>query len=283
MELQPILPIAATSHLSENSRLGLTAKNPALYPGFLLANSSTFLGLPQACFKTASGDTVVLNNPLAFTDPTGQGPEGAAGCLGGPVGCAVGFAAAAIFDDWLFNSIFGGPSFHGTLKPRPAGTGNPQWDGNFGESLGISTKIRMGSWGIAQALGLPDAECEFGACGGGISGFQNGYTYNPKQSPWASPTLWQSLGELLAGIDWSDPNGRLFGTHYCGPGGVAIRPEHWTKPAKPTTSAMTNMASLREITGIQSMPLTERAALFEPVIKPFVMLPPASRVGRPIP
>lgn len=125
--------------------------------------------------------------------------------------------------------------------------------------------------------------CEFGACGGGISGFQNGYTYNPKQSPWASPTLWQSLGELLAGIDWSDPNGRLFGTHYCGPGGVAIRPEHWTKPAKPTTYAMTNMASLREITGIQSMPLTERAALFEPVIKPFVMLPPASRVGRPIP
>jgi len=201
-------------------------------------------------------------------------------------------SSTALRDSWTVASEtyrmslscgFGGPSFHGTLKPRPAGTGNAQWDGNFGESLGISTKIPMGSWGIAQALGLPDAGCEFGACGGGISGFQNGYTYNPKQSPWASPTLWQSLGELLAGIDWSDPNGRLFGTHYCGPGGVAIRPEHWTKPAKPTTSAMTNMASLREITGIQSMPLTERAAFFEPVIKPFVMLPPASRVGRPIP
>ena len=186
MELQPILPIAATSHLSENSRLGLTAKNPALYPGFLLANSSTFLGLPQACFKTASGDTVVLNNPLAFTDPTGQGPEGAAGCLGGPVGCAVGFAAAAIFDDWLFNSIFGGPSFHGTLKPRPAGTGNPQWDGNFGESLGISTKIRMGSWGIAQALGLPDAECEFGSCGG-IGSIASSFTQG---AAIAAPLTW---------------------------------------------------------------------------------------------
>jgi hypothetical protein len=50
-------------------------------------------------------------------------------------------------------------------------------------------------------------------------GLQNGYTYNPNQSPWAPPTVLQNLGQLLFGIDWSDPNGRLFGTHYCGPRG----------------------------------------------------------------
>lgn len=89
------------------------------------------------------------------------------------------------------------------------------------ESLGLPPGMLVPSGdALLNALGLGSgSQCEFGACGGGISGFQNGYTYNPKQSPWASPTLWQSLGELLAGIDWSDPNGRLFGTHYCGPGG----------------------------------------------------------------
>ncbi len=46
-----------------------------------------------------------------------------------------------------------------------------------------------------------------------------GYTYNSGQSVWKSPSLWQSLTELIVGIDWTDPNGRLFGTHYCGPGG----------------------------------------------------------------
>ncbi len=92
-------------------------------------------------------------------------------------------SSTALRDSWTVASEtyrmslscgFGGPSFHGSLHPRPAGTGNPQWDGNFGESLGISTKIRMGSWGIAQALGLPDAECEFGACGSGPSAFGPG-------------------------------------------------------------------------------------------------------------
>jgi hypothetical protein len=50
-------------------------------------------------------------------------------------------------------------------------------------------------------------------------GFQDGYTYDQKQSPWAPPTFLQNFGQLLLGIDWSDSNGRLFGTHYCGPGG----------------------------------------------------------------
>lgn len=96
----------------------------------------------------------VLNNPLTLTDPTGQGPEGAAGCIGGPVGCVVGIVGSALLDDWLFNSIFGGPSFHGSLKPRP----NTQpWDENSGITYGPD---------IAGALGLPDEPCDFGACGG---------------------------------------------------------------------------------------------------------------------
>ena len=112
---------------------------------------------------------------------------------------------------------FGGPSFHGSLHPRPAGTGNPQWDGNFGESLGISTKIPTGRWGIAQALGLPDAGCEFGACGGGGFGFQDG-------SPQTSSTVASYLDDfgqfLLFPKSLRSTPLRLFGTHYCGPGGA---------------------------------------------------------------
>ncbi len=118
---------------------------------------------------------------------------------------------------------FGGPSFHGSLHPRPAGTGNPQWDGNFGESLGISTKIRMGSWGIAQALGLPDAGCEFGACGDIGFGFQQGGGSN---YPF---TFWKSVGELAGMYDFYS-NLWHVGKYYanahqvtyedwCGPGG----------------------------------------------------------------
>ena len=105
--------------------------------------------------------TYVTNNPLSFTDPSGL-IDGSEGCIGGPWGCVIGIAAAAFFDHWLFG---GGPSFHGSLHPRPT-TGDPNWDGNFGESLGIGTKVPRMDLGIAAALGLPDAGCDFGACGG---------------------------------------------------------------------------------------------------------------------
>jgi RHS repeat-associated protein len=103
----------------------------------------------------------VSNNPLSLTDPSGL-IDGSEGCIGGPWGCVIGIAAAAFFDHWLFG---GGPSFHGSLHPRPT-TGDPNWDGNFGESLGIGTKVPQTNLGIAAALGLPTAGCEFGACGG---------------------------------------------------------------------------------------------------------------------
>lgn len=35
----------------------------------------------------------------------------------------------------------------------------------------------------------------------------------------ASPSFLQNLEELALGIDWTDKDGRFFGTHHCGPGG----------------------------------------------------------------
>lgn len=126
----------------------------------------------------------VNGNPLAYIDSTGldgEGGIGAGGSIGGCLGAAESeggnvFAdigcAASLFKD-LFGLFGGGPSFHGSLSPRPR-TGTP-WDGNYGESLGIPVNgppFSMG--GIQGALGLPAAGCEFGACGAGPSAFGQG-------------------------------------------------------------------------------------------------------------
>jgi RHS repeat-associated protein len=120
----------------------------------------------------------VGNNPLSFTDPTGLATNGSYcgdSCGGDPSNplanllASIGQAIASLFG--------GGPSFHGSLKPRPQGTGNPDWanaDGSFGETLGLPSDV---NWkkinpGIAGALGLPDAGCEFGACDAGPSAFK---------------------------------------------------------------------------------------------------------------
>jgi hypothetical protein len=95
--------------------------------------------------------------------------------VAGPIGCAIGLGVEALTDLWL-SGLFDGPKFHGTLQSRP-GTGTPDWGsdpGSFGESLGIGNNIKTGAWGIAPALGLPDAGCEFGACGAGPSTFGPG-------------------------------------------------------------------------------------------------------------
>jgi RHS repeat-associated protein len=116
----------------------------------------------------------VANNPLVFNDPSGQFTEGPALYVGtavcGPV-CGVAAGVGAGLTE-LFVGLFGfgGPTFHGSLQPRPSSNGG--WDGNFGESLGIGRGIKTGTWGVTSALGLPDAGCEFGACGGGVLGFQ---------------------------------------------------------------------------------------------------------------
>lgn len=109
------------------------------------------------------------NNPLSFTDPSGLFHSTANGDDGGDVEGGCDFLCDIL--EALEGLFGGGPQFHGSLKPRPAAVGGgPEWDGNFGESLGISTKVPQGNWGIATALGLPDAGCEFGTCSAGPMG-----------------------------------------------------------------------------------------------------------------
>ena len=128
----------------------------------------------------------VNGRPLSFTDPSGQFLNGAlapvaveAGC--GPV-CWTGLVIEGAIG--LLADLLVPPQFHGSLKPRPSAGGGPNWDGNFGESLGISTKIPQGSWGIATALGLPDAGCEFGVCGSVVFN-----ATNDQGQQWG-PTTW---------------------------------------------------------------------------------------------
>ncbi len=81
----------------------------------------------------------VGNSPLSFTDPDGLAPEGgssgqAAGCigavaLGAPEGCVL-----SVFFSGFFRGFFdalNGPSFHGSLTPRPSGA---IWDEHGGFS-----------------------------------------------------------------------------------------------------------------------------------------------------
>jgi RHS repeat-associated protein len=117
----------------------------------------------------------VANSPLVFNDPSGKdictASLGASSFAGNPeigVGACVVEGILSIFE---LSHLFGGPSFHGSLTPRPQSTGVPDWGndpGSFGESLGIGRGIKTGTWGVTSALGLPDAGCEFGACGGGV-------------------------------------------------------------------------------------------------------------------
>jgi hypothetical protein len=93
------------------------------------------------------------------------------------------------------------------LKPRPNAQPWDEYNIHYGPN-------------IAGALGLPDAGCEFGACNGGISGFQQQQTGNPNiWQPSKFDLTLELLGLHIPFHDLSDPNHRLFGTHYCGPGG----------------------------------------------------------------
>ena len=147
----------------------------------------------------------VLNDPNGLTDPSGL--DGGGGGLSGLGGC-VGAAAtegANVYADigcgfsifQLISGLFGGPSFHGTLQPRPSSNGG--WDGNFGESLGIPTSVPRGNWGLA--LGLPSYGCEFGACGDWPGPFAGGGG-NPTTQ---IQSLYENILEHLEKIA-ADPN-----------------------------------------------------------------------------
>jgi hypothetical protein len=83
----------------------------------------------------------VMNNPLAFNDPSGLD-----GCgpwcqfLNGVGPIAAGLAIL----DGVESLFGGGPTFHGSLKPRPSTRSDP---GGFGESLGIPASMPQGNWG----------------------------------------------------------------------------------------------------------------------------------------
>ncbi len=107
--------------------------------------------------------------PMSLTDPSGQS-AGGIGCgaaitegglnPGADLLCAFLLIGGGWLDDHLFGGLFR-PKFHGSLKPRP----NAQpWD---------EYHIHYGP-NIAAAFGLPDASCEFGACGPGAMGFTDG-------------------------------------------------------------------------------------------------------------
>lgn len=146
----------------------------------------------------------VGNNPLSFTDPAGLVTNGAYcgdncpsdndGFFG--IFVDIGDALAGLFG-------FGGPSFHGSLKPRPEGTGNPDWanaDGSFGETLGLPSDVNWSKInpGIAGALGLPDAGCEFGACGNIGSTFMPGAATAPLTWCGEHPTICTAGADIAA-------------------------------------------------------------------------------------
>ena len=103
---------------------------------------------------------------------------------GANVGNDVACAVTAIFDALFFKSLFGGPSFHGSLQPRP-NTGQV-WNDTYGVPYtGLSN-------GVTSALGLPSSGCEFGVCGGGL-GFtepgQANQNENGPRYPYLPPSL----------------------------------------------------------------------------------------------
>jgi RHS repeat-associated protein len=166
----------------------------------------------------------VRNSPLSFTDPDGLAPEGVssgpvAGCvgsvaLGQPEGCAVGLLYS-FFSNFFrgFVDALSGPSFHGSLTPRPSGA---IWDehGGFSAKPYSSIAGMIGDVGDLSSLG-----CEFGACGGGGFGFQSadcgclpqprveGYPYwlipVPFLSNWAAQHLQDYMGRSQSN-EWTD-------------------------------------------------------------------------------
>lgn len=222
-------PFAYTSleRDTENGSYHATMRNYSLAPGRWLSpdpyDGSYDLMNPQSLNRYA----YVNGNPLAYTDPTGLMLDGAVGaaapgvCAANPIACAALFVGGALLDWKVFDNIFGGgPSFHGSLSPRPT-SGTSAWDGNFGESLGIPVNgppFSMG--GVVGALGLPSGGCEFGACGPGPSGFSPGsvganfskITVDPRLMYVADALNWAFTGKH------SGPFPRIHG-NWCGPGG----------------------------------------------------------------
>ena len=105
--------------------------------------------------QTLNRYAYVNNSPLTSIDPTGLDGEGTS---------PFPSPFQLIYD---IMSIFTGPSFHGSLQPRPS-VQDP-WN----EHIGLPAGAPLPGGGIWNALGLPSGGCEFGACGGGPTSFQS--------------------------------------------------------------------------------------------------------------
>lgn len=165
----------------------------------------------------------VLNNPLAMTDPSGQFTQGPAAYVGtaicGPECGAIAAIASGVGELLVGLFGFGGPSFHGSLHPRPTDTGT--WDGNFGESLGIGNQVPQYDWAIAPALGLPDPGCDFGSCGGGSSNILGASSAVLVHYPFNSQVIFPEI----AFLNWwerqdTKPHGLWTYGNWCGQGGA---------------------------------------------------------------
>ena len=94
----PIVPARTSlsgthAWLMENPHPGFAASGTHGYRRLLAGNLLNAQGNPESSCESAEGFTVVGNNPLSYTDPSGMfGEATAAGCTAGPVGCAIGAA-----------------------------------------------------------------------------------------------------------------------------------------------------------------------------------------------
>jgi len=164
----------------------------------------------------------VGNSPLSFTDPSGLlscGNCQSSDSGGGSGGVIEVIATLGV--NLLIGEVekrFSHPSFHGSMKPRPSDPESTQasddldWDNALNDHLGLPAGGHLPGGGIGGLFGLPSG-CEFGACG-----FQQG------DNPYTKHASLDNIFELFGWQVWyfnslTDKNTRLFGTHYCGPGG----------------------------------------------------------------
>jgi RHS repeat-associated protein len=149
----------------------------------------------------------VGNMPLGFTDPTGLVTRGDPPPKGSSDSGDLGAAVATAGVTWAINkiaSMFIHPQCSHCTTSRPNGQIWDEYHIHYGPN-------------IAGALGLPSQACEFGACG-----FTNGpYAGQAGRGTlqYGTASLLELLGVSIAYADLNDPNKRLYGTHYCGPGG----------------------------------------------------------------
>jgi RHS repeat-associated protein len=124
----------------------------------------------------------VGNMPMQFVDPSGKDPCLFALAGGGETGIGVGIGIAvcgavalggADITKDLLGWLFGEPTFHGSLTPRPGVRG-----GVWNDTFGVPYQSPLTPGGLDQVLDIPGGTggCDFGVCVGGASSFANATT-----------------------------------------------------------------------------------------------------------